>query len=272
MNMMLSPIQKDIKNYLMFFRIGIKNAIYYKIALILEVFFTFFVIVFLFYFWNTLGDGGVSFVDSKFVFYIVLAFAIGNTLNLQWSFIQIIKSEGGTAVKDLTYLLVRNLSPISYDVKERAWSLVTFVLMLGFLFVFNAVVGFYDFDYWKLIPFIFFIVISYFLVSYLSLIVSYFAFWFDEAWAFGYATYMILGFASGSMLPIYIMPEWLQSILLALPFQYLAYIPTQILIEDFTVLEYIKMFAFGVFWVVVVGFINHLFYKFGLRKFESQGG
>jgi len=269
---MFADVKKDVRNYLMFFRIGIKNATYYKISLVLEVLFTFFVIVFLFYFWKTLGESGVSFVNSKFIFYILLAFAIGNTLSLQWSFIQIIKSDGGTSVKDLTYLLIRKLSPLSYDVKERSWSFVTFLLMLVFLFGFNAIVGFYNVGYWKLIPFGFFIVITYFLVSYLSLIVSYFAFWFDEAWAFGYATFMILSFTSGSMLPIYIMPNWLQTLLQAMPFQYLAYIPTQIIVENFTIMEYAKMYAVGIFWVIVVALLNDVIYNVGLRKFESQGG
>jgi ABC-2 type transport system permease protein len=83
---------------------------------------------------------------------------------------------------------------------------------------------------------------------------------------------MILGFASGSMLPIYIMPQWLQSILFLMPFQYLAYIPTQIIIENFTFFEYIKMFLIGIFWIVIIAIINHFIYKIGLKKFESQGG
>jgi hypothetical protein len=74
--------------------------------------------IFLFYFWTVLGKCGVSFVDTKFMFYIILAFAI----------------------------------------------------------VFNAIIDFYDIVYWKLIPFVLFLVISYFIILYLSLIVSYFAF------------------------------------------------------------------------------------------------
>lgn len=263
---------KNVKNYNLFFKIGIKNTMHYKISLIMNVLFTFFIVVFLFYFWKTIGEAGVSFVDNKFIFYIIVAFGVGTTLSLNWMFINVIKSRGGTAVKDLTYLLLRRISPFSYDAKNRAWSFVSFVLMLIFLFVFNAIVDFYPIDYFRIVPFALFMAVSYFIVSYLSLIVSYFAFWFDEAWAFGYSVMMIVSFASGGMLPLYIMPQWLQSILTVLPFQYLVYVPTRILIEDFSLSQYFLMFGVGIFWAVFLGFVNSAAYKIGLGKFESQGG
>ena len=97
---------KNIKNYLLFFNIGIKNTLHYKISLLMNISFTFFIVIFLFYFWKTIGEAGVSFVNTKFIFYIIIAFGVGNTLSLSWDFINIIKSRGGTAVKDLTYLLL----------------------------------------------------------------------------------------------------------------------------------------------------------------------
>ncbi|MCA9487060.1 MAG: ABC-2 family transporter protein [Candidatus Woesearchaeota archaeon] len=270
--MFLEQRKKSLKNYLLFFRIGLKNSLYYKSSLILEIFFTFFVLLFLFSFWETLAKEGVSFVTSSFIVYILLAFAINNTLYLEWSFIDIIKSEGGTAVKDLTYLLIRNISPFTYNVKSRAWSLLTFTIIFLFILLFNAITKLISFNYWHILPFIFFVLLTYFLISYLSLIVSYFAFWFDEAWAFGYAFFLIISFTSGGMLPLYIMPDWLQTTLSFLPFQYLAYIPVQVLLEEYTWKQYASLCAVGLFWLFVLGALNTFLYKQGLKKFESQGG
>lgn len=264
--------KEHIKYYKNFFLIGLKSSMYYKIAILLEFLFSLLTLIFLYYFWTTLGDSGVSFVDSRFILYIIISFALATTLILDWDFVEIIKSDSGTAIKDLTYLITRNINPLSYDARTRARTIVIFILVITIVLSFLHITNSIELSLLKIISVIPFFIISHFLISLFSLLISYFAFWFDEAWAFGVSFHFILSFASGSVLPLYIMPEILESILVLLPFQFLAYVPAQILIEDLTLREYFSLFFLGLFWLVIIGFLSKIIYRKGLKKFESQGG
>lgn len=110
-----------------------------------------------------------------------------------------------------------------------------------------------------------------FLVEFLtSLLVVILSFWFEGAEGLVHFKWLSIGLFSGWIIPITLMPEWLQTISSALPFQYMYSVPISIL-QGKTQLSGSQAiyFAISISFLIIV---SAVLWKRAMMKYASAGG
>lgn len=120
--------------------------------------------------------------------------------------------------------------------------------------------------------FIFSFVAGYILISMLNFITGLLAFWFIEIFPFMLFKYALFMFFSGGIVPIDFFPEFLKPVVNILPFQYMLYIPTTILIGRVPLTEVLPIMATQLLWILIMGVICVLMWNCGKKKLVIQGG
>ncbi|MBT3879101.1 MAG: hypothetical protein HON76_03455 [Candidatus Scalindua sp.] len=115
-------------------------------------------------------------------------------------------------------------------------------------------------------------VAGYLLVSMLNFIAGLLAFWFIEIFPFMLFKYALYTFFAGGIVPIDFFPEFLKPIVKLLPFQYMLYFPTTILIGRTSLAEAQSIIMVQLMWIVIMGFICALMWNAGKKKLIIQGG
>ncbi|UVI32224.1 ABC transporter permease [Paenibacillus spongiae] len=102
-------------------------------------------------------------------------------------------------------------------------------------------------------------------------IVALCAFWIEETRGLEFVLQKLKFTVGGMLLPIDLMPEWLQRICAWLPFQAVLYIParTAVAYEEAAVLQY---FALQAAWIIVLGAGIMVIYRKGVSKLHVNGG
>jgi len=111
------------------------------------------------------------------------------------------------------------------------------------------------------------VLISYFI----NLLLSFVAFFTAEIWAPRFLLMMLVFFVSGSYFPLNLLPRPLYLGVLATPFPYLFYLPTQMLVghTDGGLLLYQLVFSYV--WVFGLYFIAKAMWNYGNRNFSFWG-
>ena len=113
---------------------------------------------------------------------------------------------------------------------------------------------------------------GYILVSMMNFIAGLLAFWFIEIFPFLLFKYAFYTFFSGGIVPIDFFPEFLKPLVNLLPFQYMLYYPTTILIGRASLAEAQSIIAAQLIWIVIMGVICSLMWGAGKKKLIIQGG
>ena len=77
---------------------------------------------------------------------------------------------------------------------------------------------------------------------------------------------------SGFLMPLAILPEWLQQLAEALPFQYLIYFPVMIFIGKVDASAFVNGLIMQLVWILAFAAAIHLFWRAGLRRYTAYGG
>lgn len=110
--------------------------------------------------------------------------------------------------------------------------------------------------------------ISFFIEFMISLIAFYTNF------SFGLQTLheALLSFFSGALIPLVFFPEWLRSIIDALPFKDMMYTPISIYLELVKGNQIIESILFQLVWIIILFILSRLFFSFSIKKVTVQGG
>jgi ABC-2 type transport system permease protein len=95
------------------------------------------------------------------------------------------------------------------------------------------------------------------------------AFWLENRPPFSDLLVMFMG---GMIIPIDLMPAWLQHVCAILPFQYRMYLPTKILMGKLTLAEAIPGLAMQALWVLILILIVKMLWRSGLKRYQAYGG
>jgi ABC-2 type transport system permease protein len=98
------------------------------------------------------------------------------------------------------------------------------------------------------------------------------AFYSTEVWGIMVMRYSLATFFSGSLIPMVMMPDWLQNIMAALPFSYSLYMPVSILSGITPVSEMPRIWGFLVAYLITLILFSRLMFKVASRKVTVQGG
>ena len=107
---------------------------------------------------------------------------------------------------------------------------------------------------------------------FISMAISYLAFWFEETWTFHVIFDISMWFLSGSLVPLDLLPDWLAHISSFLPFQYLSYVPAA-LSAGLMPLEHAFMHCIICFsWCIFTWLMTRFIWNAGIRSFGAYGG
>jgi len=108
----------------------------------------------------------------------------------------------------------------------------------------------------------------YFLVDY---IVGLTAFWIEENSAIDSLYNIVHVVFSGILIPLALMPDWIRSLSVYLPFRYEISFPLEILLQKLSSEELAKGFAIQTLWVMVLYFLCRFLWKRGLVRYSAAG-
>lgn len=106
----------------------------------------------------------------------------------------------------------------------------------------------------------------------ISFFVQVLAFWVINVWSIATIKNVFINILSGSMIPLWFMPERLQKIISFTPFYSIYFIPVRIYLGEMRGAEiwfsYLKQGG----WILFLYLLGELFWKLGIKKLVVQGG
>ncbi len=152
-----------------------------------------------------------------------------------------------------------------YQIFARAIPLLIFSY-----FIFEVELGMPLERWYKFFPVYTLSFLIYFLISWF---ISSFSFFFEEIfplWIFYFALVTLL---SGAIIPIDFFPEEIRLWIVKLPFPYLYYFPTMILLRNqIFLMSYIELLGRYFFFIIILFLLSYFVYRQGLRKLAISGG
>ena len=98
------------------------------------------------------------------------------------------------------------------------------------------------------------------------------AFWLINVWSIMTIKNVFINVLSGSMIPLWFMPDWMQGVLRFTPFSSIYFTPVQIYLGQLSVPEIIKGFGIQLIWILLFVFLGKVLWRQGQKKLVVQGG
>jgi len=96
------------------------------------------------------------------------------------------------------------------------------------------------------------------------------SFWMEETWVLRVMLITISQFLSGSIIPIDLYPQWLQSILAYTPFPYLTFVPIKIFMGQGEY-GFLSSFFIILFWIIIAFFMLKVIWNKGVKLYTAAG-
>ena len=124
-------------------------------------------------------------------------------------------------------------------------------------------------DFWL---FLLSLVFAYLINLTFELLISTFAFWFVAVGTLQWFIDFFQLAISGAVVPLWLLPDWLQTFARMLPFQASVYIPMQIYLGEIGTEELLANFALQIFWIIALFLLHQYLWKKGIKKLVVHGG
>jgi ABC-2 type transport system permease protein len=173
----------------------------------------------------------------------------------------------------LTGQLLRPLHPIHYDIADQAGTKIPFLfyylpiaVVLTFLFepsfdVRPAEVGVFAIAIWG----------AYLIRTFNQSALGMVCFWTTRVGAL-FSLYIVLELLlSGRLLPLTLMPDWVQTIAWLLPFRWTFYFPIETLVGDLSDAQLLAGLGMQLFWTVVGIGIFSVAWRYAVRRYTAVG-
>jgi ABC-2 type transport system permease protein len=153
---------------------------------------------------------------------------------------------------------------------------VAFYIITAVLPVYILLFLIFDFslpDSWSTWVLFIFSALLGFLIRYaIELTFGLFAFWLVETGGVVDLFYFAMSLLSGSVIPLWFFPDWLQSLAFYLPFQGIYFIPNAIFIGEISGAELLVSIAIQCFWVIASFLLLRIVWHRAANKVIVQGG
>jgi ABC-2 type transport system permease protein len=98
------------------------------------------------------------------------------------------------------------------------------------------------------------------------------SFYIIEIWGLSMVRYGVGLFFSGLLIPLVMMPDWLQRVVSAVPLAQALYVPISLLSGITPVSEAPRILLTQVIWLIGLGVLSRLVFSIAVRKVTVQGG
>jgi ABC-2 type transport system permease protein len=165
--------------------------------------------------------------------------------------------------------------PINYFGVRLARQLGKFIAMgivfIPFLYIFAFWMGGTWLPIERFIPGLFLATLGGVVVFQIYHIMGLLSFWFEETWGFRRAIMVTSWLFSGTMIPLQLLPDFIQQISSILPFQYQAAIPAQFILKQAGLAQLAEATLILLTWMIVLGLLQRTLWKKGLLKHDGKG-
>lgn len=98
------------------------------------------------------------------------------------------------------------------------------------------------------------------------------AFWLINIWSLVTIKNVFINVLSGSMLPLWFMPEWMSGVLKFTPFSSIYFTPVQIYLGQLSYVQIAQKCGVQMVWIVLIYLLGNLLWRKGQKKLVVQGG
>lgn len=98
------------------------------------------------------------------------------------------------------------------------------------------------------------------------------SFWLLNVWSIMTIKNVFVNVLSGSMIPLWFMPDWMQGVLRFTPFSSIYFTPVQIYLGQLTIPEILQGFAVQMIWILLLFLVGKVLWSKGQKKLVVQGG
>jgi len=211
---------------------------------------------------------GISFnlVATNFI----LGLAISNLFNFDDTMISS-KVIDGTIATDLLKPISFNGYMLFYNIGNVCFrTIIQFMPALILAIIFIGIVPPYS-----IILFLFFlfsVFLSFLLLYHLSYIVSILSFWFYNVWSISTIKGVLISLLSGTLMPMWFMPQGLVNFIKMTPFDSLFFIPISIYLGRINSSGLIWGIAKQIIWITILFIISQILWKAAVKRLVVEGG
>lgn len=116
------------------------------------------------------------------------------------------------------------------------------------------------------------VLLGYLILWLISLIIQTWSFWLFSVWGIITIKNVFVKILSGTMLPMWFMPEALKKVIAFTPFESIYFTPVQIYLGELNAMEILHKMGIQLIWIGILGCIAAFFWKKGVKKLVVQGG
>ncbi|MHC4181746.1 MAG: ABC transporter permease [Planctomycetota bacterium] len=211
-----------------------------------------------------------GFTLSAIITYAVMAMAIKISFTMDDSIIYKKVQDGSVAmelIRPTSFFLMNLAENMGHSLFHILARTIPIIIISTFIFDIHI-----PFEPLRFLAFLLSAFLGYLLISMLNFAMGLLAFWFVEIFPFMLFKYALFTFFSGGIVPIDFFPETLKPIVNFLPFKYMLYSPTIILIGRAPLTEIHSIITTQLIWVFIMGGICKLTWNAGKNKLIIQGG
>jgi ABC-2 type transport system permease protein len=215
--------------------------------------------------------GGFNLSEMMTYYLCVTALSVAITPHPEWEIAQQIRDGKITQfiVRPIGFFGYRLAQETSYQIIKTAMFLPAFALLVV---AFRPYIQLPPFDAARWGLFLLSSLLAYALLSQFKFLLGISAFWIAEPGGFMEIWNVMTGVFSGRLLPLTLLPAWLQSLGAVLPFASLYAFPVEILLDRVTPDQLMAGFARQIVWLALLSFLVRRTWSRGLLAYEAYGG
>lgn len=259
--------------YLELIKIQIKSSFTYKMSTIAGIIVGIFQVYIMYYIWCTVYDGRSSIQGyelEQMVTYIILSTLMYRMIELGIT----LKVSDMVRTGDIALRIVKPMDFVKSLLCESIGTIIAnfFITVIPVLFMAVLTLkGYWQMDLMSIIVFVFSFILALLISMYIDIIFGLLTFWTENGWGLRVMRQAMIKLFSGALLPVAIMPAWLQGICSILPFKTLIDIPLNIYIFGISK-DIIVILGYQLVWVVILMIAVRMLYRHIVKRLDINGG
>ncbi|MEK5282601.1 MULTISPECIES: ABC transporter permease [Paenibacillus] len=223
--------------------------------------------------WDALYGGNVEVNGISFTMVItnsVIGLSISNALNVD-DFMIANKVHSGEITTDLLKPLNVNMQSMFQTLGNNIFRIICFfiptlLICLLFFRISPPASGLI------LIHVVLTVFFGFLILYNISYIVSVLSFWFVNIWSIATIKNVFLGVLTGTMLPLWFMPDWINQIIRFTPFDVIYFAPVKIYLGQLTIEEILFVYGKQLVWIILLFIFGQILWTRGIKKLVVAGG
>ncbi len=116
------------------------------------------------------------------------------------------------------------------------------------------------------------VVLGFLILYYIGYIISVLSFWFVNIWSFSTIKNVFIGVLSGTMLPLWFMPPWLNAFIRYTPFDVIYFAPIKIYLGQIHAATVLPIYVKQCIWILLLFTLGQWLWAKGIKKLVVVGG